>query len=50
MVHAPVIALALEPITTVGVQAMMQAMLDRKMEETRELVCKNKEEPSTLAK
>ena len=33
--QVPVIGVAPEPMTMAGVQAMMQMMLDRQMEETR---------------
>jgi len=39
-----VVVAAAEPITMVGVQAMIQAMLDRQMEETRRLLQQNWEE------
>ena len=39
-----VVEAAAEPITMVGVQAMIQAMLDRQMEETRRLLQQNREE------
>ena len=35
---------AAEPVTMVGMQAMIQAMLDRQMEETRRLLQQNREE------
>ena len=40
----PVVVAAVEPITMAGVQAMIQAMLDRQMEETRRLLQQNREE------
>ena len=40
----PVVVAAAEPITMAGVQAMIQAMLDRQMEETRRLLQQNREE------
>ena len=40
----PVVVTAPEPITMVGVQAMIQMMLDRQMEETRRLLQQNREE------
>ena len=42
--HAPVASPALEPITMAGLQAMMKDMLDRPMEETRQLLRENKDE------
>ena len=40
----PVVVAAAEPITMAGVQAMIQAMLDRQMEETKRLLQQNREE------
>ena len=40
----PVVEAAAEPITMAGVQAMIQTMLDRPMEETRRLLQQNREE------
>ena len=40
----PVMKAAAEPVTMAGVQAMIQAMLDRQMEETRRLLQQNREE------
>ena len=40
----PVVVAAPEPITLAGVQAMIQMMLDRQMEETRRLLQQNQEE------
>ena len=40
----PVVVVTAEPITMAGVQAMIQAMLDRQMEETRHLLQQNREE------
>ena len=44
--QAPVVAAAPEPMTMAGVQAMIQMMLDRQMEETRRLLQHNREEVS----
>ena len=44
--QAPVVAAAPEPMTMAGVQAMIQMMLDRQMEETRRLLQQNREEVS----
>ena len=44
--HAPKVAAAPEPIIVAGVQAMIQLMLDRQMEETRHLLQNNKDEPT----
>ena len=40
----PVMEATAEPVTMAGVQAMIQAMLDRQMEETRRLLQQNREE------
>ena len=42
--QVPVVAASPEPITMAGVQAMIQAMLDHQMEETRCLLQQNREE------
>ena len=39
-----VVVAAAEPIAMAGVQAMIQAMLDRQMEETKRLLQQNREE------
>ena len=44
--RVPVVAATPEPMTMVGVQAMIQMMLDRQMEETRRLLQLNREEIS----
>ena len=42
--QVPVAGAAPEPMTMAGVQAMMQMMLDRQMEETRRLLQQHREE------
>ena len=42
--QVPVVAAAPEPMTMAGVQAMMQMMLDRQMEDTRRLLQQHREE------
>ena len=46
----PVVVAAADPITMVGVQALIQAMLDRQMEETRRLLQQNREEATIQVK
>ena len=44
--EVPVAGAAPEPMTMAGVQAMIQMMLDRQMEETMRLVQRNRDEPT----
>ena len=48
--QVPIVAAAPDPITMVGVQVMIQMMLDRQMEETRRLLLQDRDEPTMPVK